>query len=286
MKSRPLDPPEPWEAPFSLKDGGFFYEYRYAGHPFPPRSCSDLPEGAFAALGEACGLSSPGAFFVIPASVRFIGHRGRKVITPLQVLGIGPRGVGLWVEASKPCLAVAIGVDDLSAMEDVEILLYGRLSFLSASARLTIRYNTVARRLLEPALVRLRKSLSPSEQQVPRGDMSAADLPYKWGVILESPFLTIAESRQRAYRYQCRPSGRRRLAGKGQLLLLTGLELVFVRDSEDPMNLYGIDRFIFPRSRIESVGAGERVLDIVCGGTAVSLPMEQELVKAALGWLS
>lgn len=121
---------------------------------------------------------------------------------------------------------------------------------------------------------------------MPPETTSAAGLPYKWRVILESPFLYLCDGRLRAHRYAWRPSGRRRLSGKAQLILLTGLELVFVRDPEDPMNLYGMDRFIFPRSRIESAGAGERSLDIVCQGAAVTLPMEQDLVETALAWLA
>ena len=39
----------------------------------------------------------------------------------------------------------AIPLERLSAIEDVTILLYGRLSFISPSERLTIRYNTLAR---------------------------------------------------------------------------------------------------------------------------------------------
>ena len=111
-------------------------------------------------------------------------------------------------------------------------------------------------------------------------------LPYKWDVILHSPFLELAPGPPPAYRYCATAARHRRLPAKGQLLLLSAAELIYVRDSEDHMMLYGVDRFFFPRSRVESLRAEGRTLDIACNGAAASLAMPQPLIKAALSWLA
>jgi len=52
------------------------------------------------------------------------------------------------------------------------------------------------------------------------------------------------------------------------------------------MNPYGIDCFFFPRARIDSFQARERTLDLVCGGSHVSLPLARSLLEAAQRCLS
>ena len=286
VRPNPLDPPEPWERPYTRPAGEFFYEYRYAGHPFVPRAPEDVPPGALAELRDVCGIDSHAEVFVIPASVRFTSSGGRKVITPTQVLAIGPRAVALWAEWPRAGIAVSIGLGDLAYLEDVVILLYGRLSFFSARARLTIRYNTVARRWLEPSLLALRKRISCARGDLPRAGAQPPVLPYKWDVILHSPFLDLGDGTPPVHRYYATAPRNRRLPSKGQLLVLSAAELIYVRDSQDPMMFYGTDRFLFPRSRMESVRAERRVLELTCNGADVSLAMPQPLMETAVGWLA
>ena len=157
---RPQDPAESWELEYTEREGGFYFRGIYAGHPFAPSGPEDVPAGAWESLRETCGLESMKQLLIIPSSVRAVGRRNRKVITPMEVLAVGTRAVGLWAEKPAPAVRVAIGLDELAALEDVHILLYGRLSFLSRDNRLTIRYNTVCRRILEPVLQRLREKLA------------------------------------------------------------------------------------------------------------------------------
>jgi hypothetical protein len=72
-------------------------------------------------------------------------------------------------------------------MKDVTILLYGRLSFYSTAQRLRIRYNTVTRIGLEPALLELRRRLTGPAQRTPRDDLGAPALPFKWDRLLHTP---------------------------------------------------------------------------------------------------
>jgi len=285
VKFNPLDPPEPWERPYTRAAGEFFYEYRYAGHPFVPRAAEDVPGGALPELRDVCGIGSHAEVFVIPASVRFTSSAGRKVITPTQVLAIGPRAVALWAEGPTPGIAVSISLEELAYLEDIVILLYGRLSFFSAGSRLTIRYNTVARRWLEPSLLALRKRISGGSGALPRIREQPA-LPYKWDVILHSPFLDLGEGPPPAYHYCATAARNRKLPAKGQLLLLSAAELIYVRDSQDPLMFYGVDRFLLPRSRVESIRAESRALEATCNGADISLAMPQPLVETAVSWLA
>lgn len=121
--------------------------------PHAPRRAEDIPSGALESLSESCGIEGLRQVFLIPRAVRSIGWRDQKVISPNSVLAIGSRAVGLWTEKPEPGVKVMIPLKKLSAIEDVTILLYGRLSFFSFGDRLTIRYNTLARSGLEPALL-------------------------------------------------------------------------------------------------------------------------------------
>src|SRR5208337_3810248 len=148
--------------------------------PFTPRRAEDIAEGALESLNEICGIEGLRQVFILPRAARTTGLGEQKVISPGSVLGIGTRAVGLWTEKPEPGVKVAIPLERLSAIEDVTILLYGRLSFLSFGGRLTIRYNTLARFALEPALLDLRKRLGGSPQPLPREDERSPVLPIKW----------------------------------------------------------------------------------------------------------
>ena len=133
------DPAEPWDAPYTPVEGEFYFRGRYAGHPFAPRTWDELPPVARDSLDAACGVNGLRRLLIIPSSVCLIGQGSRKVITPLEVLAIGSRAVGLWREKPKPGVKISIPVDALCAIEDVHLLLYGRLSLIAAGRRLTLR---------------------------------------------------------------------------------------------------------------------------------------------------
>jgi hypothetical protein len=59
---------------------------------------------------------------------------------------------------------------------------------------LTIRYNTVARDGLEPAVLELRKRLTGPAQGIPPEDKGAQELSFKWNNVLHKALVRLQES--------------------------------------------------------------------------------------------
>ena len=221
--------------------------------------------------------------FIIPFAVRSTGIRNKKVMTPLSVLAIGSRAVGLWTEKPQAGVVRVIHLDDLDVLEDVTILLYGRLSFMSARAHLTVRYNTVSRACLEPALLELRERLAGAQQAVP-GDDNATGLPFKWNRLVRSSLARLHEEAPASFRFASVPPRSRREAPLGHLLLLNPYELVYMRDPPDTEVRHGVDTFIIPRSRLEAVAGHAMDTRIRARGSISLLPMPPLLREAAARW--
>jgi hypothetical protein len=280
-----LDPAEKWEIHFSQREGGEYYNGNYTSHPYTPRERAEVPAGAMESLAEPCGIEGLHQVFIVPWAVRCIDFQNTRVISPNSVLAIGSRAVGLWTEKPQPGVKVMIRVEELAAIEDVMILLYGRLSFLPFGEKLRIRYNTVARQRLEPALLELRKRLAGPEQGIPRNGGGSSVLPFKWNYLLHSPRVGLAEDAAVAFRFARVPRRRRKDPLRGELLVLNPRELVYACDPADAQAEYGVDSFIVPRSLVAGISAGEGGLDITAKGTRFSLSMAPELSAAAVQWL-
>jgi hypothetical protein len=287
------DPAEPWEAPYTEREGGFYYRGYYAGHPSVPRKPDDVPAGAFESLRDACSVSEIGQLLVVPSCVRLIGQGSRKVITPQQVLGIGARAVGLWTEKPAPGLKISIPRETLCAIEDVHILLYGKLSFISSAQRMTIRYNTVCRRVLEPLLSSLRKTLAGPGLTLPSracaeaegGVANPAGIPYKWNFLLHSPFSTLDDDAPRVFQFSqelWRRWGKRTL--RGHLMIMTPYELVSLQDPPGSFHSYGVDSLFIPRARIQGVTLRAKGAEVSAGGARFSLSLTPRLLSAVSGW--
>jgi hypothetical protein len=236
-------------------------------------------------LAEPCGIEGLHQIFIIPWAVRCVDFQNTRVISPNSVLAIGDRAVGLWTEKPQPGVKVMIRVEELAAIEDVMILLYGRLSFLPFGEKLRIRYNTVARQRLEPALLQLRKKLAGPAREIPRGNGGSAVLPFKWNYLLHSARVGLAEDGAVAFRFAQVPRRRRRDPPRSQLLVLNPLELVYICDPVESEEDYGVDSFIVPRSLVTEIRNRDRNLEIVAKGARFSLPMAPELSDAAVRWV-
>jgi hypothetical protein len=193
--------------------------------------------------------------------------------------------VGLWTEKPRPGVKVMIRIEELAAIEDVMILLYGRLSFLPFGDKLRIRYNTVARQRLEPALLELRRRLAGPEQGIPRSSEASTVLPFKWNYLLHSARVGLAEDGAVAFRFARVPRRRRRATPRGQLLVLNPRELVYLCDPPESDEEYGVDSFIVPRSLVAGISTRNGNLEIVAKGARFSLSMSPGLSDAALQWL-
>jgi hypothetical protein len=203
------DAAETWELPYAEREGGIYYQDQRPSHPWSPSRENEVPEGALESLDAACGIEGLHQVFIIPFAVRSTGVQGRKVMTPLSVLAIGSRSVGLWTEKPRPGVVMVIRLEEIDVVEDVTVLLYGRLSFISAVKDLTIRYNTVSRPRLETALRELRRRIAGPELAVPRDDI-AASLPFKWNRLLNSTLARLHEEAPAAFRFAGVPARSRR----------------------------------------------------------------------------
>ena len=282
------DPAERWE--LDCGETGESTSWRGVHDVFPrtPSRAEDLPKGALEALNSRCSLEGLQRLFVTPRSVRSTGCNGPKVISPTSVLGIGMRAVGLWTEEPERGMKVLIPLDRIGAIEDVTTLLYGRLSFVSFTERLTIRYHTLARSSLGPALLSLRERLAgpPLPLPAPGGEADALDLPIKWKRLLRGPAVRFRDGAPMAFRFAVASRSIGDDVDRGQLLVVSPHELVYLFDPIEASHNYGQDSFVVPRARITRVKVREKHLEIACNGARLSLRMAPELSEAAARWLA
>jgi hypothetical protein len=283
-RSHTQDPAETWELPLTKSEGDSYYRSNYASYPYTPRRAEDIPSGALESLEQICAIEGLHQVFIIPWAVRSVGLRGPKVVSPNSVLTIGSRAIGLWTEKPQPGVKATIALEELAAIEDITILLYGRLSFLSFGQHLTIRYNTVARDELEPALLELRKRLAGPAQRIPRDADAAAKLPFKWNTLLHGAFARLDKSDPIVFQFAGVPRKRRHETERGQLLVLNPNELVYMCDPPEEAHQYGEDSFIVPRSRMTEVQVQESILEVTSNKARFSLSMAPALREAAARW--
>lgn len=282
---RARDPAETWEIRFTEAEGGSYFRAERASHPYTPRRAEDIPAGALESVEEVCGIRDLSQIFIIPQAVRSIGWLSQKVISPNSVLAIGDRAVGLWTEKPQPGVKLLIHLERVAAIEDITILLYGRLSFVPFGDRLTIRYNTVARQEMEPALLALRKRLAGSAQQMPPQEYADGELPFKWKVLLEEPLVRLEKGSPVAFSFARVPGRSRHEAERRQLLALNPFELVYLCDPTESTERYGVDSLIVPRSRITGARMQGNGLEVSSNGANILLSMAPPLREAAVRWI-
>jgi len=279
------DQAEKWEIRFTEAEGGSYFRSERASHPYTPRQEVDIPSGAKEALDRVCGVRHLEQIFIIPWAVRSTGMLAQKVISPNSVLALGDHAVGLWTEKPEPGVKITIPLEMVAAIEDVTILLYGRLSFVPFGDRLTIRYNTVARREMEPALLAFRKRLAGSAHPLPPVEPDVVAPPFKWTVILRDPLVRLEESLPVVYSFASVQGRSRDKAARRQLLAMNPYELVYVCDPTESTEPYGVDSFVVPRSRITKVEIREDQLEVTSNGADISISMAKPLREAAVKWM-
>jgi hypothetical protein len=279
------DPRESWELEYTERESDAYYRGIYDVFPRLPRREEEVPPGALEALTASCSLDGLRQLLLLPMAVRATGHGAEKVVSPASVLGLGNRAIGLWTEKPEPGVKVLIPLERLSAIEDVTILLYGRLSFLSFDQRLTIRYNTLARRSLRPLLLELRRKLAGPPLPLPPEEPACGELPLKWRRLLRSPQLRFREGAPLTFRFAVTPKSTRDDIDRGQLLVVSPHELLYLCDPPEASHNYGEDSLIVPRPRISRVRVRERYLEVASNGARLSLSMAPELRQAAARWL-
>jgi len=284
-RRQPRDPAESWELPSSAELAPSFRGICDC-YPRTPRWEEDIPASVLKSLQDLCGIDRLGQVFIIPETVRSIGWKERRVVSPESVLALGSRAVALWTGKPEPGIKACVPLDQIAAIEDVTILLYGRLSFISPGTRLTVRYNILARRGFEPALRELRRMLAGPARPVPRNGGESSSLPFKWRRLLEAPLVRLSGGAPVAFRFA---RVRRRAPfdiERGELLALTPSELLFLCDPPDAGHTYGEDSCVVSRARITRVLRERPGLRVCSNGAELPLAMEPALSEAAAGWLA
>jgi hypothetical protein len=282
----PHDPAETWELEYEESRENPYDRGIQEIYPHSPHRAEDIPSGAMKTLDESCRIEGLHQVFLLPRAARPTGREGHRAISPSSVLGIGTRAVGLWTGERERGVKVVIPLDRISAIEDVTILLYSRLSILSSAERLTIRFNTLARSSLRPVLLGLRERLAGPPLSLPQEEEQGRDLPVKWRRLIRTPFVRFREGAPVASRFTIVPRRSRDDVERGQLLVVNPYELVYMCDPLESSHNYGEDSFIVPRSRITRIRAMARYLEVASNGARFSLTMEPALREAAARWLA
>jgi hypothetical protein len=89
-----------------------------------------------------------------------------------------------------------------------------------------------------------------------------------------------------AFRFSVTPRSSRDDIDRGQLLVVSPHELLYLCDPPEASHNYGEDSFIVPRPRITRVRVREKYLEVASNGARLSLAMAPELRQAAARWLS
>ena len=297
------DPPEEWEHELAHRAVSLLGRGPTGRHPYRPLRDADVPASATRALAAACAAGELWQLLVIPASVRPVasGRRWRWVATPTEVLGLGKAAVGLWVARSQeggpldlprggatgapPPMADLAGevretipLGDLAFVEDVRILLSGRLTFVAKDRALRVRYSTVARYDMRPALDDVRATLAGEPLALPAP--AVPPLPVKWQILAQTPSIRLND-RDATVLYDEPRTGRRRT--RPTLVALTPYELVVAREPTQGLSVdrYGVDSVHVARHRVERISPAGESLAIRARDADLDIDVGERLVAEA-----
>jgi hypothetical protein len=276
--ARVADAPERWESPVD-PELARRHARALAEHAYVPLRWEEVPAGAAPALQEACGAWRLDQLFVIPAGARMVaGRDAHWVATPTQVLGLADRGVALWVDTT-PATGVqrVVGLDELAAIDQTQILVSARLRFLAPTRRLAVHYNALARHELDRALAAVRAAACGYPLTVP--DEARVAMPSAWAHVANSLAVRLHPDDPALARFAAPPDQSK---GPGAALVaLTPYELVIVRDP-DPDALgtapaSGHDLLHVVRRRLEGVDRTETGARLHAGGVDLEVPLAPSL---------
>jgi hypothetical protein len=270
--SSPSDPIEPWEIPIPKRDR-YKIDRWLPGRPFRPTRLADIPAPALAAVEGVCGPVQLSRVFVVPRTTRLVDS-SRCVITPTKVLGFGEEVVAVWIDDGPEGRVMSMPTEQLDAVDDRTILLYGRLRLIASDAQLVVHYNTVARDDLRDDLCRLRSQMATRELPVSPGFLwldpsnprpDRAGLPHKWLVVLDSaavrpnpaePVVVAVGNLTEIRRGKTRPPSGVAVLGPRELVIASEPSDYRGRDR------YGVDLLAVPRERLDSVSWDGRSLTV------------------------
>lgn len=137
-----------------------------AGAPFGVRRPADvawLPDGAYPALVESVGCVGLADLLVVPA-IAWLAKpwRRRCLYSPLCVVAIGERGVGLWVQALPvPGVRARVPFEEIAAVEQRADGRRGVLVVTGRPDTLLVRYDADGQAVVDAWARRLRAAATP-----------------------------------------------------------------------------------------------------------------------------
>ena len=180
-------------------------------------------------------------------------------------------------------MVTAITLEELAAIDHVQILLYARLTFLARGRRLTVRYNAVARHALEDELAAVRAAVAGYPLPV-RSDEPPA-LAHKWAHLLSSPAICLAPGDPTIARTGELPADRGEPSTV--LLALTPRELIVARDPDATVlggaSPYGHDILAVPRRQLQGVERTDSGARLQAGGIDVDVTLSRSLTDELIG---
>ena len=162
---------EDWEllvrsdlAPHILSPG----QPRWARRPIGERM---VPDGARQALAGGIGRHGLEDLLIVPALVRPSGFRWRRrcCYAPLCVLGIGERGLGLWVQAPPPDVWVMLPFGVIAAVEQQADGPWRKLIVAGLGRKLSVRYHASGDVPVDTWTRRLRRRCARLPEPLPAG---------------------------------------------------------------------------------------------------------------------
>jgi hypothetical protein len=123
-----------------------------------PADVAWLPDGAYPALVESVGYVGLADLLVVPA-IAWLAKpwRRRCLYSPLCVMAIGERGVGLWVQALPvPSVRARVPFDEIAAVEQRADGRRGVLVVTGRADTLVVRYDADGQAVVDAWARRLR----------------------------------------------------------------------------------------------------------------------------------
>jgi hypothetical protein len=248
------EPPDPWEIQGAEADLSDFSRRRMAAYPRQPSGWDDFPESAAVALRASVGPFGIGDTLLVPRTPRPTGFGELSwVITPTAAVAVGEDSVAYWVDSASGGGVVArIPLDEIAALVDRTVLLYGRLEIVGAGQSIVIRYNTVSRQFVRGLMRGIRRSFWPGVETAPAGP-EPETLTHKWANIARSPDMLPNGPEPRVL-VAGSIAGPKPVKHAG-IGALTPTELLLSIEPATGGGIarYGVDLVVAPRARVRSV---------------------------------
>lgn len=239
-----------------------------------------LPDGAYLAIVDSVGHVSTEDLLVVPAATWPVEPwRRRRLYSPLCVMAIGERGVGLWVEAlPAPGVRARVPLEEFAAVEQRADGPYGVLVVTGRAATLLVRYDADGQAVVDAWTRRLRRRVAAVPAPIPpqsgsRGPHRGADP----GLLLLVAGDAIVSA------------GWRSRAGRGTCLLsVTSRELVIVQSTRGraPPWRRGTSTLCLPRGPVENAVVRSKTMLLRSAGAEVRVSLRSRTVAAAASsWL-